>query len=84
MGVVEEAPGTGFSKVPAARMKKIETRLPWETLGARPEMLQTASAPWAKLERPIRVVSALSKGDVRTHPVAAVVEGVKGPMDHCH
>src|SRR5580692_12435162 len=70
VGVVEEAPGTNFSKgdvvatvmggmgrmfdgsyaeytcVPAGQVQKIKTQLPWETLGALPEMLQTA---WGSL-----------------------------------
>jgi NADPH:quinone reductase-like Zn-dependent oxidoreductase len=79
-GVVEEAPGTGFSKgdvvatvmggmgrefdgsyaeytcVPAGQVQKIETQLPWETLGALPEMLQTA---WGSLFKSLR----LEKGE---------------------
>jgi NADPH:quinone reductase-like Zn-dependent oxidoreductase len=70
VGIVEEAPGTNFSKgdvvatvmggmgrmfdgsyaeytcVPAGQVQKIKTQLPWETLGALPEMLQTA---WGSL-----------------------------------
>jgi len=77
VGVVEDAPGTNFSKgdtvatvmggmgrvfdgsyaeytcVPAAQVQKIKTRLPWETLGAIPEMLQTA---WGSLFKSLRLM----------------------------
>jgi NADPH:quinone reductase-like Zn-dependent oxidoreductase len=77
VGVVEDAPGTNFSKgdvvatvmggmgrvfdgsyaeytcVPAAQVQKINTHLPWETLGAIPEMLQTA---WGSLFKSLRLV----------------------------
>jgi NADPH:quinone reductase-like Zn-dependent oxidoreductase len=77
VGVVEEAPGTSFSKgevvatvmggmgrvfdgsyaeytcVPARQVQKIKTKLPWETLGAIPEMLQTA---WGSLFKSLRLV----------------------------
>jgi NADPH:quinone reductase-like Zn-dependent oxidoreductase len=80
VGVVEEAPGTGFSKgdvvatvmggmgrvfdgsyaeytcVPAGQVQRIKTQLPWETLGALPEMLQTA---WGSLFKSLR----LAKGE---------------------
>ena len=80
VGVVEDAPGTDFSKgdivatvmggmgrefdgsyaeytnVPATQVQKIKTRLGWETLGAVPEMLQTA---WGSLFTSLR----LEKGD---------------------
>src|SRR5580693_10491696 len=80
VGVVEDAPGTHFSKgdvvatvmggmgrafdgsyaeytsVPAAQVQNITTHLPWETLGAIPEMLQTA---WGSLFKSLRLV----KGD---------------------
>src|SRR5580658_4664406 len=76
VGIVEEAPGTNFSKgdvvatvmggmgrmfdgsyaeytcVPAGQVQKIKTQLPWETLGALPEMLQTA---WGSLFRSLRL-----------------------------
>lgn len=77
VGIVEDAPGTDFSKddvvatvmgglgrvfdgsyaeytcVPAAQVQKIKTHLPWETLGAVPEMLQTA---WGSLFKSLRLV----------------------------
>jgi NADPH:quinone reductase-like Zn-dependent oxidoreductase len=80
VGVVEEAPETGFSKgdmvatvmggmgrmfdgsyaeytcLPAGQVQKIKTQLPWETLGALPEMLQTA---WGSLFKSLR----LAKGE---------------------
>lgn len=80
VGVVEDAPGTNFSKgdvvatvmggmgrvfdgsyaeytcVPAAQVQTIKTRPPWETLGAIPEMLQTA---WGSLFKSLR----LEKGE---------------------
>ena len=80
VGVVEEAPGAGFSKgdvvatvmggmgrvfdgsyaeytcVSAGQVQRIKTKLPWETLGAIPEMLQTA---WGSLFTSLR----LAKGE---------------------
>jgi len=41
---------------PASQMQKIEVKLPWETLGAMPEMLETA---WGSLFRSLR----LAKGE---------------------
>lgn len=78
-GVVEEAPGTEFSRgdvvatvmggmgrafdgsyaeytcVPAGQVQKIKTNLPWETLGALPEMLQTA---WGSLFKSLRLLKS--------------------------
>ena len=45
-----------FTCVPAAQVQKLDTRLPWETLGAIPEMLQTA---WGSLFKSLR----LEKGE---------------------
>lgn len=45
-----------FTCVPAAHIRKVVTKLPWETLGAVPEMLQTA---WGSLFKSLR----LTKGD---------------------
>jgi len=80
VGIVEDAPGSNFSKgdavatvmggmgrafdgsyaeytcVPAAQVQTIKTHLPWETLGALPEMLQTA---WGSLFKSLR----LAKGE---------------------
>jgi NADPH:quinone reductase-like Zn-dependent oxidoreductase len=77
VGLVEEAPGTSFSKgdvvaavmggmgrvfdgsyaeytcVSAGQVQKINTQLPWERLGAIPEMLQTA---WGSLFTSLRLV----------------------------
>ena len=76
-GVIEEAPGTEFSRgdvvatvmggmgrafdgsyaeytcVPAGQVQKIKTNLPWESLGALPEMLQTA---WGSLFKSLRLL----------------------------
>lgn len=45
-----------YTCVPAAQVQALQTQLPWETLGALPEMLQTA---WGSLFRALR----LSKGE---------------------
>ena len=45
-----------FTCVPATQVQAFETELPWETLGAVPEMLQTA---WGSLFRALR----LEKGE---------------------
>lgn len=41
-----------FTCVPAAQVQRIETKLPWEVLGAIPEMLQTA---WGSLFKSLRL-----------------------------
>jgi NADPH:quinone reductase-like Zn-dependent oxidoreductase len=41
-----------YTCVPAAQVQAIRTRLPWETLGAVPEMLQTA---WGSLFKSLRL-----------------------------
>jgi NADPH:quinone reductase-like Zn-dependent oxidoreductase len=41
-----------YSCVPAAQVRTIKTQLPWETLGALPEMLQTA---WGSLFKSLRI-----------------------------
>jgi NADPH:quinone reductase-like Zn-dependent oxidoreductase len=43
-----------FTCVPAAQVQAIETRLPWDVLGALPEMLQTA---WGALFKALRLKS---------------------------
>jgi NADPH:quinone reductase-like Zn-dependent oxidoreductase len=43
-----------FVRVPAAQVQAVETRLPWEILGAIPEMLQTA---WGSLFKALRLAS---------------------------
>src|SRR5450755_2626911 len=45
-----------FTCVPASQVQVITTKLPWETLGAIPEMLQTA---WGSLFKALR----LAKGE---------------------
>lgn len=45
-----------YTCVPATQVQKLETKLPWKTLGALPEMLQTA---WGSLFTSLR----LQKGD---------------------
>ncbi len=45
-----------YTRVPAAQVQKLETRLSWEVLGAIPEMLQTA---WGSLFKSLR----LQQGD---------------------
>jgi NADPH:quinone reductase-like Zn-dependent oxidoreductase len=81
VGIVEAAPGTGFSRgdvvatamggmgrafdggyaeytlVPATQVRCLRTQLLWETLGAVPEMLQTA---WGSLYTALRMRSGES------------------------
>ena len=45
-----------YTCVPATQVQKLDTKLPWETLGAIPEMLQTA---WGSLFKSLR----LEKGE---------------------
>jgi len=45
-----------YTRVPAKQVRSVTTRLPWETLGALPEMLQTA---WGSLFKSLR----LEKGE---------------------
>ncbi len=45
-----------YTRVPATQVQKLDTRLPWESLGAIPEMLQTA---WGSLFTSLR----LEKGE---------------------
>ena len=46
-----------YTCVPATQIQKLDTKLPWETLGAIPEMLQTA---WGSLFKSLR----LEKGEL--------------------
>ena len=56
MGRVFDGSYAEYTCVPAVQVQTIKTRLPWETLGAIPEMLQTA---WGSLFKSLR----LEKGD---------------------
>jgi NADPH:quinone reductase-like Zn-dependent oxidoreductase len=53
MGRVFDGSYAEFTCVPAAQVQRIKTQLPWETLGAVPEMLQTA---WGSLSKSLRLV----------------------------
>jgi NADPH:quinone reductase-like Zn-dependent oxidoreductase len=53
MGRVFDGSYAEYTCVPAAQVQKIKTHLPWETLGAIPEMLQTA---WGSLFKSLRLV----------------------------
>ena len=44
-----------YTCVPATQVQLIKTSLPWETLGALPEMLQTA---WGSLFKSLRLARA--------------------------
>ena len=56
MGRIFDGSYAEHTCVPAAQVQKIKTQLPWETLGALPEMLQTA---WGSLFKSLR----LTKGE---------------------
>ena len=56
MGRVFDGSYAEFTSVPATQVQAVETDLPWETLGAIPEMLQTA---WGSLFKSLR----LEKGE---------------------
>lgn len=56
MGRVFDGSYAEYTCVPAGQVQKIKTHLPWETLGALPEMLQTA---WGSLFKSLRLL----KGD---------------------
>ncbi|MGA8599165.1 MAG: zinc-binding alcohol dehydrogenase family protein [Bryobacteraceae bacterium] len=53
MGRVFDGSYAEYTCVPAAQVQKIKTHLPWETLGAIPEMLQTA---WGSLFKSLHLV----------------------------
>ncbi|WP_078059312.1 zinc-binding alcohol dehydrogenase family protein [Tropicimonas marinistellae] len=96
VGVVDQAPGTGFVpgekvatvmggmgrrfdgsyaeyiRVPAGQVRRISVDLPWEQLGALPEMLQTA---WGSLFSALRLVEAerlLIRGGTTSVGMAAI------------
>ena len=56
MGRVFDGSYAEYTCVPAGQVQEIKTKLPWETLGAIPEMLQTA---WGSLFKSLR----LAKGE---------------------
>jgi NADPH:quinone reductase-like Zn-dependent oxidoreductase len=53
MGRVFDGSYAEYTCVPARQVQKIKTKLPWETLGTIPEMLQTA---WGSLFKSLRLV----------------------------
>jgi NADPH:quinone reductase-like Zn-dependent oxidoreductase len=53
MGRVFDGGYAEYTCVPAGQVQKIKTQLAWETLGAIPEMLQTA---WGSLFKSLRLV----------------------------
>jgi NADPH:quinone reductase-like Zn-dependent oxidoreductase len=53
MGRVFDGSYAEYTCVPAGQVQKIKTNLPWETLGAIPEMMQTA---WGSLFKSLRLV----------------------------
>jgi len=54
MGRMFDGSYAEYTCVPAGQVQKIKTQLPWETLGAVPEMLETA---WGSLFKSLRLVN---------------------------